>query len=94
MQGEYTMDKIKIENVFIERRFRAPDIGIIAKARVRILDKLQIIASGGFWGSALIQHAIIGRQFSELSKQLIAIGAGIRAVEYAIKQWNGKIIDK
>lgn len=88
------MDKIKIESVFIERRFRAPDIGIIAKARIRILDKLQIIASGGFWGSRLIQHAMIGRQFAELSKQLIAIGIGIRAVEYAVKKWDGKIIDK
>lgn len=75
-------------------------LGIIAKAKILVpagnYSQLQTITSGGLWGiesdsgDEYIREEA-QNQLSDLKDQLLALGIGKRAIEYAIKQWNGEI---
>jgi hypothetical protein len=79
-------------------------IGIIAKAKILIPLKgnpgsaqYQTISSSGLWsiesdgGEDHLQETA-REELQGLASQLEALGIGKRAIQYAIKQWDGKII--
>jgi hypothetical protein len=79
-------------------------IGIIAKAKILIplkgnpgSSQYQAISSGGLWGiesdsgEDCLQETA-REQLQDLAGQLEALGIGKRAIQYAIKQWDGEII--
>jgi hypothetical protein len=77
-------------------------IGIIAKAVILVPSnvpesaQLQTISSGGLWGiesdsgDDYLQETA-REQLDDLAQQLEQLGIGKRAIQYAIKNWNGEI---
>lgn len=93
------MDKIKINRVYIEKRYSRRNIGIIAKAKIVVSGQSQTISSGGLWGiesdsdDNFLQETV-HKQLADLREQLLTLGIGKRAIGYAIGRWNGEIIQK
>lgn len=89
--------KIKIKRVYVEKKYY-PDgwVGVISKAKIDIQGKTQTISSLGWRGQFfdLQKPEIINNLFQSLGQQLLALGLGKRSIEYAVRQWDGEIIQK
>jgi hypothetical protein len=74
-------------------------IGIMAKATVQTENGVtQHITSGGLWGiesdSGDYIKEVVKEQLSSLKCELLSFGFSERAIHYAMKKWDGEIIEK